>query len=61
VDAALVRNTAAASYESDAEEIARVLVRHYGDEAEAVLERIPGYLASVRAVKAPTKRSRRAS
>lgn len=34
------------SYENDAQAIAKVMVRHYGDEAEAVvkrvLERLPG-------------------
>lgn len=37
VDRALRKNTPSASYQSDAEAIAKVMVRHYGDEAEAVL------------------------
>jgi len=60
VDAALTKNTAAAGYDSDALEIARVLVRHYGDEAEAVLDRIPSHLVHVRLKKvAASKRSPR--
>jgi hypothetical protein len=43
VDRALRKNADAAGsrkgYDLDAEAIARVLVRHYGDEAEAVLKR----------------------
>lgn len=41
VDRALKKNTPAAgkSYDVDAEAIAKVLVRHYGDEADAVLKR----------------------
>jgi hypothetical protein len=57
VDNALKKNAAAASYDADALEIARVLVRHYGDEAEAVLDRIPSHLVHVRLKKVPAKRS----
>jgi len=38
-------------YDIDAEAIARVLVRHYGDEAEAVLKRATMFLDSVRRAK----------
>jgi len=48
VDKALRKNAAAASYDTDAREIARVLVRHYGDEAEAVLDRVPSHIVHVR-------------
>jgi len=58
VDNALKKNAAAASYDSDALEIARVLVRHYGDEAEAVLDRIPSCLVHVRLKKVPAKRTK---
>ncbi len=40
-----------ASYDLDARAIARVLVRHYGDEAEAVLERAAEFLDEARRTK----------
>lgn len=48
VDRALKKNAVAASYDTDARDIARVLVRHYGDEAEAVLDRVPSHIVHVR-------------
>jgi hypothetical protein len=48
VDRALKKNEAAAGYDSDAMEIARVLVRHYGDEAEAVVDRLSSCLVHAR-------------
>ncbi len=40
-----------ASYDTDARAIARVLVRHYGDEAEAVLKRAAEFLDEARRMK----------
>jgi hypothetical protein len=53
IDRALRKNTEAAgkNYDLDAETIARVLVRHYGDEAEAVLARAVEFLPAVRRTK----------
>ena len=52
VDRQLRKNTEAASatrgYDLDARAIARVLVRHYGDEAEAVLKRAMAFLDEAR-------------
>jgi hypothetical protein len=39
------------SYDLDAEAIAKVLVRHYGDEAEAVLARAVEWLPATRRTK----------
>lgn len=39
------------SYDLDAEAIAKVLVRHYGDEAEAVLARAAEWLPAARRTK----------
>ena len=48
VDRQLRKNTEvmakARSYDPDAHAIAKVLVRHYGDEAEAVLKRAIAFL-----------------
>lgn len=46
VDRALKKNASdtMASYDGDAEAIARVLSRHYGDEAGAVLDRARHFL-----------------
>jgi hypothetical protein len=38
-------------YDLDAQAIAKVMVRHYGDEAEAVLERAVQFLDEVRRAK----------
>lgn len=38
-------------YDVDAEAIAKVLVRHYGDEVEIVLERVVEWLPAVRRTK----------
>jgi hypothetical protein len=53
IDRALRKNTEAAgeNYDLDAEAIAKVLVRHYGDEAEAVLARAAEWLPAVRRTK----------
>lgn len=51
VDRALRKNADAASYDLDAEAIAKVLVRHYGDEAEAVLARVVEWLPVTRRTK----------
>jgi len=55
VDRALRKNAPAAStrkgYDLDAEAIAKVLVRHYGDEAEAVLKRAAQFLDEARRAK----------
>lgn len=55
VDRALKRTTDAAAakkgYDVDARAIATVLVRHYGDEAEAVLARVKPFLEEARRVK----------
>ena len=51
VDRALRKNTDAASYDLDAEAIAKVLVRYYGDEAEAVLARAVHFLGDARRAK----------
>jgi hypothetical protein len=48
VDRALKKNVASASYDTDALEIARVLVRHFGDEAEAIVDRLPACLVHAR-------------
>jgi len=48
IDRALRKNAAAASYATDAKDIARVLVRHYGDEAEAVIDLLPSELVHAR-------------
>ena len=39
------------SYDPDARAIARVMVRHFGDEAEAVLERAAAFLDEARRAK----------
>jgi hypothetical protein len=55
VDRALKKNAPEASsckgYDVDARAIARVLVRHYGDEAEAVLKRAIAFLDEARKAK----------
>lgn len=55
VDRALRKNTEAASsrkgYDLDAQAIAKVLVRHYGDEAEAVLKRAVEWLPAAQRTK----------
>ena len=55
VDRTLRKNAPEAStrvgYDLDAEAIARVLVRHYGDEADAVLKQVLARLADVRRAK----------
>ena len=53
VDRALRKNSGVVvkNYDLDAEAIARVLVRHYGDEAEAVLKRVPMFLDRARRAK----------
>jgi hypothetical protein len=55
LDRALKKNTdkvpAKKGYDLDAESIAKVLVRHYGDEAEAVLARAVEWLPAVRRAK----------
>jgi hypothetical protein len=55
LDRALKKNAPQASakkgYDLDAEAIAKVLVRHYGDEAEAVLDRTRLLLDNVRRTK----------
>jgi hypothetical protein len=38
-------------YDLDAQAIAKVLVRHYGDEAEAVLKQVAQFLDEARRVK----------
>lgn len=50
IDRVLKKNAdrAGNGYDVDAEAIAKVLVRHFGDEAEAVLERTKAFLDSVR-------------
>lgn len=52
IDRALRKNTEKASsskgYDLDAEAIAKVLVRHYGDEVEAVLKRVVHFLDEAR-------------
>jgi hypothetical protein len=50
VDRALRKNSGvmAKNYDSDALAIAKVLVRHYGDEAEAVLKRVGPFLDEAR-------------
>jgi len=37
-----------ASYDTDARAVARVLVRHFGDEAEAIVDRLPTFIEHVR-------------
>lgn len=53
IDRALRKNVDAAgkNYDLDAEAIARVLVRHYGDEAETVLARAAEWLPAARRMK----------
>ncbi len=55
IDRTLRKNAPEASarvgYDLDAEAIARVLVRHYGDEADAVLKQALARLADVRRTK----------
>lgn len=53
VERALHKNTEAAGkgYDLDAKAIAKVLVRHYGDEAEAVLKRAAQFLDEARRAK----------
>ena len=53
VDRALRKNSGvvAKNYDLDAEAIARVLVRHYGDEAESVLKRASEWLPAARRMK----------
>lgn len=55
IDRVFKKNTAEAGtrkgYDLDAEAIAKVLVRHYGDEAEAVLKRAMERLPAVRRTK----------
>lgn len=55
IDRALRKNADAAGsrkgYDLDAEAIAKVLVRHYGDEAEAVLKRALQLIDNVRRAK----------
>jgi len=55
IDRALRKNAPEAStrkgYDVDASAIARVLVRHYGDEAEAVLKRAAQFIDEVRRTK----------
>lgn len=52
IDRALRKNTekvsSSKSYDLDAEAIAKVLVRHYGDEAEAVLKRAVHFIDEAR-------------
>lgn len=50
VDRALKKNTNAAGkgYDVDARAIAKVMVRHYGDEAEAILKRTAAFLEEAR-------------
>jgi hypothetical protein len=51
VDKALRKNAASANYDLDAQAIAKVLVRHYGDEADAVLARVAQLLDDARKAK----------
>lgn len=53
IDRALRKNAdeAGKGYDLDARAIARVLVRHYGDEAEAVLARAEKFLDEARRTK----------
>lgn len=55
IDRTLRKNAPEAStrvgYDLDAQAIARVLVRHYGDEADAVLKQALARLADVRRTK----------
>lgn len=55
VDRRLRKNTEimaeARNYDPDAIAIAKVLVRHYGDEADAVLKRVLTFLDEARSVK----------
>lgn len=53
IDRALRKNTdlVGKGYDVDARDIAKVLVRHYGDEAEAVLARAKLFLDEVRRTK----------
>lgn len=55
IDKALEANTEAASatrsYDLDAQAIAKVLVKHYGDEAEAVLARAAEFCEGSRRTK----------
>lgn len=55
VDRALRKNAdeagARKGYDLDARAIARVMVRHYGDEAEAVLKRVAMFLDEARRAK----------
>jgi len=39
---------ASSSYDTDALAVARVLVRHYGDEADAIVDRLPSCLVHAR-------------
>jgi hypothetical protein len=48
LDRALKKTAPEASYDRDAHAIARVLVRHYGDEADAVLKLAIERLGDVR-------------
>lgn len=48
---ALKKNTPLASYEADARSLAKILVRHWGDEAETVLSMTKDFLDEVRKVK----------
>ena len=55
IDRVLKKNADAAGsrqgYDLDAEAIAKVLVRHYGDEAEAVLKRAVEWLPAAQRTK----------
>jgi hypothetical protein len=53
VDRALRKNADAVGkgYDLDARAIAKVLVRHYGDEAEAILKRTMAFLDEARRAK----------
>ncbi len=55
VDRKLKKNTeimnSAKNYDTDAHAIAKVLVRHYGDEADAVLRRALELISDVRRTK----------
>lgn len=53
VDRALRKNSGVVvkNYDPDALAIARVLVRHYGDEAESVLKRVGAFLDEARRAK----------
>ena len=51
VDRALKKNSDSASYETDARSIAKILDRHYGDEADSVLSLVTDLLREVRKAK----------